>query len=443
TVGGAAAQAPPPSRPPNVILILADDLGFGDLGCYGQRQIQTPVLDRMAQEGMRFTQAYSGSTVCAPSRCTLMTGMHNGHGRVRDNIPHGVFLQPDDVTVAEVLKTAGYQCGVFGKWSLGNPGSWGKPRQQGFDEWFGYLNQDQAHIYYPEEIWENDREELLMGNRAGARKQYMPDLCTDRAVEFVEKNRHNPFFLYLPYTLPHWSDFPPNSVMSQDVPSDAPYSKEAWPEVERKYAAMVTRLDGYVGRLLDTVKKQGLDSNTLVIFTSDNGPSAEALHRPAFFKSGGPYRGVKRELYEGGIRVPMIARWPGRVAAGKTSDHACAFWDVLPTLGELAGLPPPKGIDGLSFAPELMGRSQAKHDFLYWDYGLTRDKFCQALHWKDWKLVRNGIHSTPELYDLAKDPGESRDVASANPGVVRDMLQMIASAYRPSPDYPVKELAGK
>jgi arylsulfatase A-like enzyme len=428
-------------KPTNIILIVADDLGYGDLGCYGQGRIRTPHLDRLAAEGMRFTQAYAGSTVCAPSRCALMTGFHGGHGRVRDNLPHGVFLQPDDVTVAELLKEAGYRTAGFGKWSLGNPGTWGLPWMQGFDEWFGYLDQDHAQIYYPETIWENGEELLLFGNRGGKKTEYMPELCTQKALDFITRNRRQPFFAYVAYTLPHWSDYPKDSPLSQLVPSDKPYSGEPWPQVEKNYAAMVTLLDGYVGRILAHLQKTGIEENTLVIFTSDNGPSAESLHQPSFFRSAGPFRGTKRELYEGGIRIPFLVRQPGKISAGEVSEHICAFWDFLPTAAELAGVNASRGLDGISLVPALRGGKSRSHDYLYWDYGHVRDRFLQAVRWQDWKLVRNGVRSPVELYNLATDQGEANDVAGHNPEVVRKMTAMMEQAYRPSADYPVKELA--
>lgn len=421
---------------PNVILILADDLGIGDLGCYGQEKIRTPNLDRMAAAGMRFTQAYAGSTVCAPSRCCLMTGLHNGHGRVRDNIPHGVFLQPDDLTVAEALKQAGYRTGAIGKWGLGNPGSWGLPNMQGFDEFFGYLDQDHAHNYYPEYLWENEREVLQPGNRANKRQSYSPELLARRATAFIQENAQRPFFLYFAPTLPHWSDYPRNSPDSQDIPIDT-YEKEAWPEVERKYASMVTLLDKHVGQILGQVSELGLSRQTLVIFTSDNGPSAERLHRPAFFKSGGPFRGTKRDLNEGGIRVPMLAHWSGAIQPGSICEEICAFWDFLPTAAELAGLPAPEKTDGISLLPALEGRPRKQHDFLYWDYGHGREKFSQAVRKGKWKAIRNGSASFVELYDVIRDPAEATDLSAKHPEVTLAMTELMDLAMTPSPDYPI------
>ncbi|MBI3117079.1 MAG: arylsulfatase [Candidatus Hydrogenedentes bacterium] len=433
-----ASDALAHSTRPNIVLILADDLGYGDLGCYGQEQIQTPHLDRLAAEGTKFTQCYAGAPVCAPSRCCLITGMHNGHGRVRDNLPHDIWLQPDDRTVAEVLKQAGYRTGAIGKWSLGNPGSWGVANFQGFDYFFGHLDQDQAHFYYPDYLWENDKIVHLRGNRGGQRGEYTCDLFTEKALAFVRENQQKPFFLYLAYTWPHWSDYDKKTPESLPVPTDDPYSQRDWPQIEKNYAAMVTRMDRDVGRLADLLKELGIEENTLFLFTSDNGPSAEAVHSPDFFESNGPLRGTKRELYEGGIRVPMIARWPGRVPANRECDQVWAFWDILPTLAELAGLPPVAGIDGISMAPALLGREQTRqHEYLYWDYAHVRGTFSQAVRAGNWKGIRNGPGAPLELYDLAQDLGETRDLSNQFPDVVERIERFVEAAYVASPDYPI------
>ena len=436
-ISGASTAA---AQKPNIIFILADDLGYGDLGCYGQKEIQTPHLDALAKDGMRFTQCYAGSSVCAPSRCCLMTGYHNGHGRLRDNIPDGIWLQPDDVTIAEVLKQAGYRTGGIGKWSLGNPGSWGVPNYQGFDYYFGNLDQDQAQAYYPDYVWENEQVINIKGNRGGKREVYNQDLFTEKALGFIEENRQRPFFLYLPYTLPHRSEFDKDTPESLITPSDAPYTDRAWPQVEKNYAAMVTRLDADVGRIMEHLKKLGIDDNTLVMFSSDNGPSAEALHAPDFFDSNGPMRGVKRELYEGSIRVPMIARWPERIPAGRVSDQIMAFWDVFPTLAELAGLPARTGIDGISMAPTLLGTEQREqHEYLYWDYGHTRGTFAQAVRAGKWKGIRTGQGVPLQVFDLDADLGETTDVAVQHPEVVATLERYLAEAYVASPDYPIAQ----
>jgi arylsulfatase A-like enzyme len=435
---------------------MADDLGYGDLGCYGQKKILTKNIDRLAVEGTRFTQAYAGSTVCAPSRCSLMTGMHNGHNRVRDNIPHEIWLRPDDLTVAEVLKQAGYKTGGIGKWSLGNPGSqagyktggigkwslgnpgsWGIANYQGFDYWYGHLSQDQAHFYYPHYLWENDKV-VLLGNRGNKNQNYTHDLFTEKALSFIEQHREDPFFLYLAYTIPHFSDHPDSSPERYIVPSDEPYSKKDWPQMAKNYAAMITRMDRDVGRIMELLKQKGIDEHTLVIFTSDNGPLTRGSVPIEFFDSNGECRGGKRDVYEGGIRVPFIARWPGKVAAGKINDHVLAFWDFLPTAAELAGLPAPKGIDGISFLPTLLGRPQTKHDYLYWDYGHVRKMYMQAVRMGDWKGVRNGVGAAIELYNLKDDPSETKNAASKHPQVVSQIEEIMRTARTDSEDYPIR-----
>ncbi|HUW19309.1 MAG TPA: arylsulfatase [Sedimentisphaerales bacterium] len=454
--GAAALALPWPMRAwaslkpgPNIILIVADDLGYGDLGCYGQEKTLTPNIDRLADEGMRFTQCYAGSTVCAPSRCSLMTGMHNGHNRIRDNLPHNIFLQPDDLTVAEVLKQAGYKTGAIGKWALGDPGSWGVPNYQGFDYWYGHLKQDLAIYYYPTHLWENDRivmmQDLVMvndvgkmvGNRGGQRIKYTHDLFTEKAVSFIERHREDPFFLYLAYTLPHFSDYPADSPDHYMVPSDEPYTDKDWPQIAKNYAAMITRMDRDVGRILELIKKLGIDENTILFFTSDNGPYLGAAPPREFFDSNGPLRGGKRDLYEGGIRIPMTARWPGKVPAGCVSDRVWAFWDFLPTAAELAGLPVPKDIDGISMLPELLGKPQKNHDYLYWDYGHVRKTYKQAVRMGDWKGIRNGAKAPIELYNLRDDPGESKNVAAQNPQVVSQIEGIMRTARTDSQDYPI------
>jgi len=454
---GAAALAMPErlwagsagAQKPNIIFILADDLGYGDLGCYGQKKILTPNIDRMAVEGMRFTQAYTGCCVCAPSRCSLLTGKHNGHNRVRDNLPHNIWLRPDDLTVAEVLQQAGYKTGVIGKWSLGNPGSWGVPNYQGFDYWYGQLSQDLSINYYPTHLWENDKivilQDLVMvnevgkmvGNRGGKRVKYTHDLFSDKALEFINRNQEEQFFLYLAYTIPHYSDYPKDTPEHFMVPSDKPYSDKDWPQLAKNYAAMVTRMDRDVGRIMERVRKLGIDENTIIIFSSDNGPYQGLSICREFFDSNGILRGGKRDLYEGGIRMPMIARWPGKIPSGRVSEQVCAFWDFLPTAAELAGLPAVKGIDGISMLPALLGKPQKSHDYLYWDYGHVRKTYKQAVRLGNWKGVRIGAESRIELYDLTDDPGESRNVASEHPDITSKMEEVMRTARADSPDYPI------
>ena len=437
----AAAADNPAGMKPNIIFILADDLGYGDLGCYEQQKILTPSVDNLAREGMRFTQVYAGSPVCAPSRCSLMTGLHNGHNRIRDNIPYGTWLQDEDLTIAEALKPAGYRTGCVGKWALGIHGSQGKPNDQGFDDWFGFLDQRLAQNYYPYDLWENDTIHLLQGNWGERKQQYVQDVFSDRACKFITQSRGGPFFLYLAYIAPHNSDYPSNTPESYIVPTDEPYTDRDWPQVEKNYAAMITRMDRDVGRIMALLKHLGIDDNTIVFFTSDNGADGNPkhLHRPEFFGSYGPLRGAKRGMYEGGIRVPMVARWPGRVPAGRISDEPWAFWDVMPTLVEMAGVTPPPDIDGISVLPTLRGQVQKhKHEYFYWDYGHTRGNYRQAVRLGDWKGVRNGPGAEIELYDLASDAAETRDVASLHPETISRIAQVVKEAYVPSPAYPLR-----
>ena len=431
----AAAYSQPSGRRPNIVFVLADDLGYGNLGCYGAKQVRTPNLDRMAAEGMRFTQAYAGSTVCAPSRCCLMTGFHTGHARTRGNKYPDLPLRPQDLTVTELLKSAGYRTGLFGKWSLGQLGSTGYPTRKGFDEWFGFFSQTHAHNYYPEHLLDGETAYLARGNFGAKKGEYAHDLFTQWAMGFLDRNDARPFFLKLAYTIPH-----ANNEMGRDtgngmeVPSTDPYSGENWPAPEKGFAAMVTRLDADVGKLFAKLKQIGQDNNTLVIFTSDNGPHREGGHDPEFFNDNGPLRGIKRDLYEGGIRVPFITRWPGVIRPGAVSDHVCAFWDFLPTAAEIAGRPAPAGIDGISFLPALQGNAQPKHDYLYWEF--HERGFHQAVRQGDWKAVRLGPDKAIELYDLATDIGEQSDVAARNPEVVRRLEQLMREARTESPDWP-------
>jgi len=431
------------NRRPNILLILADDLGYGDLGCYGQKRIQTPNLDRLAAEGIRFTQAYAGSTVCAPSRCSLETGLHTGHARVRGNRYPAVPLRPEDTGVAEVLKSAGYRTGLIGKWALGELGSTGYPLRKGYDYFYGYFSQTHAHNYYPEHLLENWEARLLRGNMGTQRKDYSHDLFTEKALEFIRASDERPFFLQLAYTIPH-----ANNELGRDtgngmqVPDYGPYAAADWPEPEKGFAAMITRMDRDIGRILDTLKKTGQDENTIIFFTSDNGPHQEGGHKAEFFDSNGPLRGIKRDLYEGGIRVPAIVRWPGRIAPGQVSDFVWAFWDFLPTCAELAGIKPPPGLDGLSILPALLGKMerQQQHDHLYWEF--HERGFQQAVRMGNWKAVRLGLDKPLELYDLSGDPGEQRDVASQHPGVVKEIERILASARTDSPYWPVRATRG-
>lgn len=352
-------QAQSLRRQPNIILLFADDLGYGDLGSYDQDKIKTPVLDQLAKDGMLFTQCYAGSTVCAPARCTLMTGKHTGHCRVRGNGGCAgrflnVALTKDDVTVADVLKKAGYKTALIGKWGLGEEGSTGVPNLQGFDYFFGYLNQYLAHNYYPDFLWRNrekvplDNPQSDIANVAAEFNVYAPDLFREEAIQFIDDNHKKPFFLYFSTTVPHANNEKAKALgEGNEVPTDAPYSDKPWPQAEKNKAAMITRLDSDIGKILDRLKVHDIEKDTIVIFTSDNGPHKEGGNDPAFFKSAGPLRGLKRDLYEGGIRMPGIVRWPGVVKPGSVSDHVWAFWDFLPTATELAGAPAPATIDGI------------------------------------------------------------------------------------------------
>ena len=431
-------------KPPNIIFILADDLGYGDLGCYGQETIQTPNIDQMAEEGMRFTDHYAGSTVCAPSRCCLMTGLHSGHALIRGNAR--IPLRPSDVTVAELLKQAGYTTGIIGKWGLGEPDTTGIPNRQGFDYWFGYLNQRHAHNYYPQYLWRNEQKvELenevnhIIGGRdrtpggvATKRVEYSHDLFAEEALDFVEKNKNKPFFLYLALTIPHANNEAGNEGM--EVPSLEPYAGENWPEAQKGHAAMITRMDSDIGRLMAKLKTLGLDANTFVMFSSDNGPHKEGGADPAFFNSSGPLRDYKRALYEGGIRVPMIARWPGKIKAGSLNDHISAFWDFLPTCCELAGIDSPEAIDGISMLPTLMNRKQKEHECLYWEFHEQGKK--KAVRMGDWKGVQLNIAKNPdgpiELYNLRNDIAEQHNVTEQHPDIVEKIEKYMKSERTPS-----------
>ena len=398
-----SAEAIPPARRPNIIFILADDLGYGDVGCYGQERIQTPRIDQLAREGVRFTDCYSGSTVCAPSRCCLMTGLHTGHARIRGNAD--VPLRPEDQTVAETLKAAGYATGIVGKWGLGNAGTTGIPNRQGFDEWFGYLDQTLAHNYYPPTLWRNEREVPLLGNQNGATNEYSHDLFTREAEAFIRRHAGGPFFLYLAYTIPHANnELGAKTGNGMEVPSDVPYTDQPWPQPEKNKAAMITRMDRDIGHLMDVLEELDIEEDTIVFFSSDNGPHKEGGIAPAFFGSSGPLRGIKRAMYDGGIRVPMIVRWPGRTPAGAVSDYPWAFWDFLPTAAQLGGAPIPKGLDGLSVVPALLGQPGPEREYLYWEF--HEGGFSQALRMA-WGIaaVTATLRSSPAAAEVRNAPG--------------------------------------
>ena len=429
------------SRRPNMIFIMADDLGYGDLGCYGQKLINTPNIDRMALEGIRFTQCYAGAAVCAPSRSVLMTGQHTGHTRVRDNSPAvgGVLeafgegskrlpLEDEDVTVAEVLKKAGYVTGITGKWGLGEPGTAGIPNRQGFDEWYGYLNQNHAPYYYTDYLWHNEKKVTLEGNLNGKKQQYTHDLFTNFSLDFIRRHKHEPFFLYVAYTIPH---------RRFEVPSTEPYAKQSWPEQAKIYAAMITRMDKDVGRILKLLEELGIDKDTVVFFTSDNGAEGQPKRWNDVFRSGGSLRGAKGQLYEGGIRVPMIVRWPGHVPAARTSDAAWYFADFMPTAGELADARVPSGVDGISVLPLLLGKTRSLPDrCLYWE--VPKRKMTQAVRWRNYKAIRNGQDAPLELYDLASDVEEKNNIAEKHPDVIARIEAYLKTARTESPNWPTK-----
>lgn len=436
-----------PASVPNIIYILADDLGIADVGCYGGEIIDTPNIDRLAELGMKFTSHYSGSTVCAPTRCVLMTGMHTGHARIRGN--GGPDLADEDITIAEVLKSAGYSTGIIGKWGLGEAGSAGIPNRQGFDHWFGYLNQRNAHHYYPPFLWRN-QEKVEYPDNPTKRTHYSHDLFTAEGLEFIEKNKANKFFLYMAYTIPHVDlDVPDDSMEpyvnrieeagAYGTPGGQHYRHAEKPRAT--FAGMVSRLDRDIGKIISKLDELGLSSDTLVIFSSDNGPTPAGGADPDFFNGNGIYRGIKRDLYEGGIRMPMIARWPGVIKAGTVSDHISAHWDIFPTLAELAGANKSQysHVDGISFVPTLLGHpgNQSQHEYLYWEFFEQGGK--QALRWGRWKGVRTGlnknINAPLELYDLDKDPSESRNLAGEYPRIQKHLTSLLSTARTESPFY--------
>ena len=433
TTGLAAAA------PPNLIFILSDDLAQGDLGVYGQKIIQTPRLDRMAAEGTRFTQAYCGTSVCAPSRASLMTGLHSGHCPVRGNweiAPEGQKPLPaETVTVAEILKSAGYATGCSGKWGMGFFDTTGSPLKQGFDRFFGYNCQRHAHSYFPTYLWDNDQKIELPGNDGkGGSKTYSQDLIQKSALDFVRSNKDKPFFLFYAITLPHGR---------HEIDKLGPYADKPWSLEEKSYAAQVSRIDSDVGELLDLLKELAIDDNTLVMISGDNGSSfaPESKIGKRFNQASNGLRGFKRGLYEGALRQVGIARWPGTVPAGRVSDDPWAFWDFLPTAAELAGakVPAECKTDGLSLVAHLKGGPAPKRDAFYWE--LHEGKPIQALRFGDWKAVKNGPKARVELYDLAKDPGEKNNLAADQPELVAQAVELMKKHHQPSPDWPLDGVA--
>jgi arylsulfatase A len=472
--GSSSRPSAAPERPPNIVFIMVDDLGYGEIEPYGQTRIQTPSLSRMAEEGMRFTQFYSASTVCAPARSSLMTGQHTGRTPIRGNKEHLPIgqepLPAGTMTVARMLKDAGYVTGIFGKWGLGYPGSEGVPTRHGFDEFYGYLDQRRAHHFYPEFLFRGEEREVLAGNRVMPKENtvgsgwpiergtYSHDVIAAEGLSFLERHRDVPFFLYLPFTIPHADLDAPEDAFApyldangasifEEVPfrptGGRGYAPQEMPRAA--FAAMVTRLDRDVGRILDRLRELGLDDNTYVFFTSDNGPHREGGHDPDYFNGNGPLRGYKRDLYEGGIRVPMLVWAPGQVPAGHSSDHVWTLWDVLPTLAGLAGVQPPQGIDGLDMTSAFTGRgTPPRHPHLYWEFHEQGGK--QAVRRGDWKAVRLDVVRNPrgpiELYDLATDPGEQRDIAAQHPEIVRQMEAIMVGERTDSELFPALNVVG-
>jgi arylsulfatase A len=467
-------------RKPNIVYILADDLGYAELGCYGQTKIRTPNLDRLAAEGVRFTQHYSGSPVCAPARCVLMTGLHTGHSYVRGNKEMGGWgadepegqlpLPAETLTVAELLKARGYATCAVGKWGLGGPGSSGHPNNQGFDEFYGLLCQRVAHNYYPTHLWRNHDVDVLAGNPWFSAHQklkeapadrdaflpfsgerYAPDEMAEEALQFVREHADEPFFLYYATPVPHAALQVPEDSLADYTGQfdDGPYLGQKGylphPEPRAAYAAMVTRMDRDVGRLLALLRELELEEDTLVIFSSDNGPTFNGGTDSEFFASNGPLSGLKCSVYEGGVRVPMIARWPGEIAAGTTTDHVSGFQDVLPTLVEVAGGEAPAGLDGLSFLPTLLGKGeQAEHAYLYWEYPEVDGQ--QAVRMGRWKAVRRNLKKgtlVTALYDLETDIAEEHDVAAEHPDVVTQIEAIMSEARTPSEHFPIPVLDGE
>ena len=420
---------------PNIIFILSDDLAQGDLGCYGQKLIQTPNLDRMAREGTRYTQAYCGTTVCAPSRASLMTGLHMGHSPIRANReiqPEGQMPLPaSTVTVAQILKSAGYATACIGKWGMGMFDTTGSPLKKGFDHFFGYNCQRHAHSYFPSHLYNDDQRFPLKDNSS---KPYAQIFIADEALKFVKANRRRPFFLFYAITLPHGN---------YEIDDQGIYKDQPWTAQQKNYAVMVTRLDTDVGRLLALVKELGLDEKTLVMLSGDNGSSFQPNSELGrhFQQAANGLRGFKRELYEGGLRQAALARWPGTVPSGRVSDEPWAFWDFLPTVAELAGakIPAECKTDGLSLVPYLKGGTAPQREYFYWELHEAR-RPLRAVRFGDWKAVQNGPQAALELYDLAADPSEKTNLARQKAGIVAKAAELMEAAHADDPNWP---LSGK
>ncbi|HQH23339.1 MAG TPA: arylsulfatase [Bacteroidales bacterium] len=443
---------------PNIVFILADDLGYGDISCYGQEKFSTPNIDRLARDGMLFTQHYAGCTVSAPSRSSLMTGLHTGHTPIRGNKewqPEGQWPLPADAfTIGKMLKTKGYATGTYGKWGLGFVDTEGDPARQGIDDFFGYNCQRLAHNYYPDHLWHNHEKILLQENDSGRTGAYSADLTHEAAIRFMEANRENPFFLFYATTIPHAELFAKEEYMEMyrgkfdpekvftgtDSGPDfrlGPYGSQ--PESHAAFAAMIKQLDDYVGELLAKLTELGIEKNTIVFFASDNGPHLEGGADPDYFNSNGGLKGYKRDMYEGGIRSPLLVKWPGKIKEGSRTDHISAFWDLMPTLADITGAEIPEKTDGISFLPTLLGkRKQKEHRYLYWEFHEQGGKM--AVRMGDWKAVRLNVNSSTkartELYDLSADTGETNDLAGSHPEIVRKMEEIMEEAHEPSPVFP-------
>jgi arylsulfatase A len=444
-------------RPPNIIFIVADDLGYGDISCYGQQRFQTPHIDRLATEGLKFTQGYAGTAVCSPSRSSFFTGQHTGHTPIRGNLavkPEGQYPLPDSSRIIpQLLKQAGYATGCFGKWGLGGPSTSGDPVNKGFDEFFGYNSQTLAHNYYPYHLWHN-REKVMLPENSGARSgTYAPELIQQHLLAFIEQHQTQPFAVFMTTVIPHAELAAPPAYMQQAIgkygpekpyigpDTSSPTFTKAGPYLSQPHpraavVAMMRVLDDQVGQIMQKLKQLHLDDNTLVIFTSDNGPSPEGGKDLAYFNSSGGLRGAKRDLYEGGIRIPFIVRWPGQVKAGAVSQQPVAFWDLLPTFMEIAGLKTPAGTDGVSLLPTLTGKGkQQQHPYLYWEF--YEQGGSVAARWGNWKAVRLNMAAAPqgpmELYNLATDPSEKHDVAQQHPEVITYFEQLFTKEHVPSP----------
>ena len=452
-VDAAAPAKAPTNTKPNVIYILADDAGMHNFGAYGGTMINTPNIDRLAERGMKFTQHYAGASVCGPSRCVLMTGLHTGHALLRSNI-HNMTLRSEDVTIGEVMKVAGYTTGAIGKWGLGMEFQEGAPNSQGFDFFYGYLDQSNAHQYYPEHMWRNNKMEWLRGNQR-RRNQYSHDLFANEALNFIDRNKDKPFFLYLPFTLPHTELTVPEDSMKEyegKFVEEGSHWLDTFEQTKPRqtYAAMVSRLDRTVGEVMAKIEELGLSENTIIMFASDNGgDEGGGSIVTDYFKSNYPYSGKKRTFYEGGVRVPFIVSWPGKIKAGTSTDHMSGFQDILPTFADIANVQNNQPTDGISFLPTLLGddKSQVKHDYMYWEHNSTRYHNgkrinCQALRYGDWKLLRFVDPETPaqvdyELYNLKDDIQETTNVAKAKPEVVYNLIQKMESVRTPSELFPL------